>query len=238
MTQKNFELNCDVGEGIGQDHLIMPFLDACSIACGGHAGDEDSMKLTVELALTNNVSIGAHPSFPDKDNFGRAMMKISPDRLTESLYNQVTDLAVICKNAGTNLTHIKTHGALYNLATKDVTTARLILDALKDFRHIPFLAPDQSIFSLLAKTNSWKVKTEAFADRRYNEDRSLMSRSQEDAVITDPRLAQAQVLSIVKKGWAKSINDTKVNLRAETFCVHGDNPNAVEILKALKDIQK
>lgn len=231
-------MNCDVGEGIGQDDLIMPFLDACSIACGGHAGDKDSMKLTAELALTYNVSIGAHPSFPDKDNFGRAMMKISPERLAESLYNQVTDLAVICKSAGTNLTHIKTHGALYNLAAKDEATARLILKALKDFRHLPFLAPYKSVFSKLAKINSWKVKSEAFADRRYNQDRSLVDRTQQDAVITDPRLAQSQVLSIVKFGWIKCINGANVSLNADTFCVHGDNPNAIEILKALKDIQK
>ncbi|MEO9476101.1 MAG: 5-oxoprolinase subunit PxpA [Cyclobacteriaceae bacterium] len=238
MTQKNFDLNCDVGEGIGQDDLIMPFLDACSIACGGHAGDGDSMKLAVELALTNNVSIGAHPSFPDRDTFGRAMMKISPEHLTESLCSQVADLAAICKKSGTNLSHIKIHGALYNLAAKDETTTQLILKALKDYRHLPFLAPDKSVFFELAESNGRKVKREAFADRHYNQDRSLVSRSQQNAVITNPRLAQAQVSSIVQFGWVKSINGANVNLNAETFCVHGDNPNAVEILEALKAIQQ
>jgi 5-oxoprolinase (ATP-hydrolysing) subunit A len=235
MDNIGFQINCDLGEGIGNDQLLMPLLDACSIACGGHAGDLSSMQETVALAMKNHVKIGAHPSFPDKENFGRKVLKMDFEALKESIYNQVSSLDIICKKAGTELHHIKAHGALYNQASVDEKIALAILDACEEYQEIPFFAPYQSVFAELAFRSGRKIIYEAFADRRYNDDLSLVERTNVNAVITHPDIVLKQVLEMSRTQTVTSISGKKLPILANTYCVHGDNPNALQILKALKN---
>lgn len=235
--KKKFELNCDLGEQIGNDALLMPYLDTCSIACGGHIGDEDAMSSTVELALENNVEIGAHPSFPDKENFGRKIIPIEKEKLIKSLIDQVAALEKVCQQFNTKISHIKLHGALYNLAASNWDYAALALQAFSGFAKIPLYTPWESVLYKLAKKSNVALKTEAFADRHYNEDSKLVARSNPNAVITDPHLASKQVRCINENHQVLAINQVSIPMRAETFCVHGDNPNALSILKALHKIK-
>lgn len=236
--KKIFELNCDMGEGIGNDAMIMPFLDACSIACGGHAGDDDSMKETILMALQSGVAIGAHPSFPDRENFGRKKVEISSNELQDSLHEQVSYFQQICTSEGAKMGHIKIHGALYNLAASDESYAQIAAEALLNFMEIPFYAPHNSVFSKIIKAKGGFIKPEAFADRRYNSDLTLVSRNQPEGVIVDPNLASKQVMQMVNNQEVTCIDESISAIIAETFCVHGDNPKAIEILIALRKLQK
>lgn len=237
MVQKKFELNCDVGEGAGNDHLIMPYLDACSIACGGHSGDKSSMQETVAMALKSSVAIGAHPSFPDKKNFGRKIVNIERSALKKSLIEQVNSLEKICEENEAQLSHIKLHGALYNLAANDEEFALLTLGALAQYKQIPFYAPWNSQFQKVAMRLGFILKTEAFADRKYRNDLSLVGRDHADAVIVDPELAMDQVLLIIDKKNILTVDEKLVPIHAETICVHGDNPKALDILRSLNELQ-
>lgn len=222
---------------MGNDELLMPYLDACSIACGGHAGTPYSMQKTVEVALKYNVSIGAHPSFPDKENFGRKIIAIEKELLINSLIDQIESLKIICKSNDVELTHIKLHGALYNLAAIDVEYANLVLQAFHTFKELSIYAPWNSAIDSVAKDLGVNVIKEAFADRRYHSDLSLVSRNKKNAVIHDSIDAVDQVLSIVNFKKVKTIDGNIVPFKGDTFCVHGDNSTALEIVKALKKIQ-
>ncbi|MFY0601816.1 MAG: LamB/YcsF family protein [Cyclobacteriaceae bacterium] len=235
--RNNFELNCDLGEGIGNDPQLMPLLDACSIACGGHTGDQGSMEKTVKLALLSSTAIGAHPSFPDRENFGRYPMAIEPEALIASLINQVNSLQEICEKNQTSLTHIKLHGALYNLAAQNVTYAQLAMEAFAEYTEVPLFVPFQSQLHYLCVESKRLFKIEAFADRRYNSDLSLVSRDNPLAVIENPEEAKNQVAAISEKGIVTSIDNEDVSIKAETFCVHGDNDAAFDILKMLRSLK-
>ncbi|WP_258103645.1 5-oxoprolinase subunit PxpA [Marinoscillum sp. MHG1-6] len=234
MPKKLFQLNCDMGEGIGNDHLIMPWIDACSIACGGHAGDEQTMRNTVKLAMEHKVEIGAHPSFPDKENFGRKAMDISAGELISSLKHQVESLFKICEKYKAQPGHIKLHGALYNMAAADSNLSDLVLEALTDYRHLPFLAPLNSAFFKQCELHNVPVRPEAFADRVYDNQGKLLERNLPDSVILDKTQALEQLLSIINKGTLSFVDGKTIAIRADTFCVHGDNPKALEILQTLK----
>jgi UPF0271 protein len=235
-VQKKFELNCDMGEGIGNEHLLMPLIDSCSIACGGHAGDDDTMKQTIELALKYKVSIGAHPSFPDKANFGRKKLNMDRGALMESLNNQVSHFESLCLQQGAALSHIKTHGALYNLAAVDVKMAQTVIDALQSYLYLSFVAPGHSVFQKLIHAAGGSIKTEAFADRSYHPDLTLVSRDDPNGVITNPEKAMEQVKEMVINQRVRSISGSYVPITAETFCVHGDNPSAMKVLQALRNL--
>jgi len=227
-----------MGEGMDNDAEIMPLIDACNIACGGHAGDEDSMNETVLLARQHQVKIGAHPSFPDLDNFGRLPMEMEPDALTHSLMAQIKALQSICQSNRTQIAHIKPHGALYNMAAKDETLAEVIVEVIKSFPRTQLFAPWESALAKKARAARIQVVYEAFADRRYLNDGTLVDRSNPKAIILRPELAMAQILSIITHDRVIPIEGEGVDIKASTFCVHGDNPNVIQILGMLNDLKE
>ena len=230
---KTIHINCDLGEGGKYDAQLMPHISACNIACGGHAGDAETMLKIVSLAMENNVEIGAHPSYPDVENFGRRSLEISEIALKKSIQKQLFSLHEIVKNQGGKLTHIKPHGALYNDAAKDEKIAQIVLDAVMDSDlNLPLYAPENSVISKLAK-GKISILFEAFADRNYNPDFSLVSRAKNNALITEKEAVFKHLFSMFSKGEIVCENDIKIPSRAATFCLHSDTPNSVEILKFL-----
>ncbi|MEQ8473662.1 MAG: 5-oxoprolinase subunit PxpA [Marinoscillum sp.] len=232
---KKWLLNCDMGESMGNDHLIMPHINACSVACGGHSGDEATMTETVRLALKHEVEIGAHPSFPDKENFGRKSLSMPSDTLINSLTSQIKLLQEICNNEQAVISHIKPHGALYNEAITDLKTAVVIIQVMKKFPGLTLFAPWKSVVAELAQEDDIPVTFEGFADRRYEHDGSLAPRTSDDSVIKDPAEAYNQVKQIVNYQKLTSIDGITFDFEAETFCIHGDNPNAVSIVRRLSE---
>jgi UPF0271 protein len=226
------DINCDVGEGLGNEAALMPFISSCSIACGGHAGDDSTIIETIELALKNNVKIGAHPSFPDRKNFGRKVMDLDDKKLQQSLEDQINLVNKYAKRMGAKLYHVKAHGALYNQSAIDPKIAQIILHAVKNTVHNAVLyVPYNSMLEKLALKNDVRIKVEAFADRNYNENLTLVSRTNENAIITDRDLLLDHLLKMIIHKKVKTISGVEVAIKAETYCIHGDNPNAVEILK-------
>ncbi|SDS49399.1 UPF0271 protein [Formosa sp. Hel1_31_208] len=226
------DINCDLGEGIGNEAALMPLLSSCNIACGGHAGDISTMKAVVELAQDYGVKIGAHPSFPDRVHFGRQVVKMSSKALSESLFGQINSLKLILDRKQLPLNHIKPHGALYNLAVIDKNMALIVIEVVKRFGDdVVLYAPYQSIIAELAISKGLKVKFEAFADRNYNEDLTLVSRHQERALIHDSEAMFQHVYQMILNGKVRTLNGVELTLKAETFCVHGDHEKVVRNLK-------
>ncbi len=230
---RNIHINCDLGEGGEFDAELMPLISACNIACGGHAGNLETMHHTVDLAMENEVEIGAHPSYPDKENFGRISLKMEPKELKRSLVAQILSLKQITEAEGAALVHIKPHGALYNDAQKNENIAAVILDAIQEFKD-PFLlyAPEGSVLSQMAE-GKLKVVNEAFADRNYNPDRSLVSRLNSKALITEKEAVFEHLFRVFREHKITCVNGEKIETKATTFCLHSDTPNSIEILKYL-----
>lgn len=225
------DINCDVGEGMGNESLLFPYISSCNIACGGHAGDHNSMETTARLALEQGVHIGAHPSYPDRENFGRRSMKISESELQISIENQIESLLIILKSLQTPLHHIKAHGALYNNLAKGGRLAEIYLEVLIPHRTTALLfAPCGSYFADLAASKGFKVWKEAFADRAYETDGSLVSRTKPGSVHTEPKEVFNQLRVMVLEKRVPCADSSYFSLDADTFCLHGDTPNAVEIL--------
>ena len=205
-------INCDLGEGLGNDAELMPYLHSCSIACGGHAGDANSVRKTIRLAIDYDVHIGAHPSFDDRQNFGRLSVKVSRVDLTASLVRQIKLVRDECLTQGVKLHHVKPHGALYNLMCEDQQLQAAIEDAVCEVDpELPLYAPP------FFTSKRLRVVSEGFADRAYTSTGRLRPRGAEGAVIEDVNTALAQTQA----------------LNCETICVHGDNPAALEIIKHL-----
>ena len=182
-------LNADLGEGTNIEKLIMPFLSSCSIACGGHTGYTITMSETIQIAVESNVKIGAHPSYPDKDGFGRIPISISNKDLTKSLISQINSLKQILNDFQVNLDHIKPHGALYNLSAKNYDLAMLLIEVMiQNFYDVFLYVPSGSLIEKLALENSVKIKKEVFLDRNYNSDNSLVSRNNDNAIIKSSKL--------------------------------------------------
>jgi len=229
---KTIDINCDVGEGLENEAEIMPYLSSCSIACTGHAGTIKSIDETIRLAKLNNVKIGAHPSFPDQENFGRKFLKMSSEALQESLEFQINLLKERAALQGEKLNHIKTHGALYNASAVDILIAQTVINAIKNtvkevFLYVPF----NSKIEKLALLNNIPIKYEAFIDRNYNDDLTLVSRSQSNAIITKPKKAFDHVFTMINEGKVKTILNRNISIKADTYCIHGDNEKALYILK-------
>ncbi len=234
MNQFIIDINADVGEGLANEAHLMPYLSSCNIACGGHAGDFESMKTVVKLAEQHNVKIGAHPSFPDKENFGRRFVEMSSADLYTSLKHQIRSLMTVLRNERLPLHHIKPHGALYNFAVKDEKIATVIIEVIKSIAlSIKLYAPFNSVIANLAQQEHIPVTFEAFADRNYNEDLSLVSRDKKNAIITDSNLAFKHIYKIISEQKVMTIDGVEVALKANTFCMHGDNPEVLNILKNL-----
>lgn len=237
------DINADLGEGTGNDALIMPLISSCNIACGGHFGTKKTINDTVKLSRIYNVKIGAHPSFPDTVNFGRKLIKLSDTDLKSSIDKQLHTFITTCENAGARLHHVKPHGALYNLASVDVSTSKILIASILDTGFKPVVyAPENSVLYKIAK-DYLPVKAEAFIDRYYTDDLLLVPRKEVNAVIKKPQKAWEQLHAIYKDRKVVSINGKIRNLFAETFCIHSDHPNAVPMLKfvhsqlTLQDIQ-
>jgi len=230
------DINCDVGEGIGNERELMPYIASCSIACGAHAGDEKTIVDTIQLALQHRVKIGAHPSFPDRENFGRKEMCIDPADLQMSIENQILLVKHSTEQLGGELHHIKAHGALYNLTAVDKNMAQLFINAVKNTAVDVFLyVPYNSLIQELALKNNLKIKIEAFADRNYNTDLTLVSRKNENALITDKEIIIQHLLKMIEEQKLISTDGVEVEIKADTFCVHGDNQNAIIILKYIAE---
>jgi len=232
---KTIDLNADLGEGF-DDAAVMPHISSANIACGFHAGDAETMRRTIELCLQHGVAIGAHPSLPDRQGFGRRELTVSPDEVyAQSLY-QIGALAALAHAAGTRLHHVKPHGALYNMAARDRALAEAIARAVRDFDPeliLVGLAGSASITT--AREAGLAVVQEAFCDRRYRADGSLTPRSQSDSVIEDIDQAIAQAVSIATRAEAIAENGSRVRIVADTLCVHGDRDNAGEFARRLRE---
>jgi len=226
------DINCDLGEGIGNDALLMPLISSCNIACGGHAGDAKSMHDTLILAKKFGVKIGAHPSFPDRGNFGRTALKISLGKLSESIYNQIINLKKEVDILNLTIHHIKPHGALYNLACVDKDISMAIIKAVKKTGlNVCLYAPYRSVLAQQAVEQNLAVITEAFIDRRYNKNGTLVSRKEKNAVILEADDVFEQFYNMVMRQELRCITGEKISIKAKTFCIHGDNINAVTILE-------
>jgi UPF0271 protein len=232
------DFNSDLGEGAGTDMALMPLITSANVACGGHAGNENTMRATVELAMRYGVAIGAHPGYPDRERFGRVPMEISPRELVESVRRQVDALIGIASRMGARVTHVKAHGALYNQGERDGMVARNIIfgiQAATGGRDLVIVAPPGSAMLEEAKGMDMKVAREGFVDRAYEADGTLQSRSIAGSVLTDPGDAVRQALSFVKDGGVTAVDGTFLKLAVDTLCLHGDTPGAPEIASAVRD---
>ena len=231
---KTIDINCDLGEGIGNDELIMPYISSANIACGYHAGDANTMKQTVELCKKYNVAVGAHPSFPDKENFGRTDMLLHPGEIYEMIIKQINGLEKVAMSADVPVHHVKPHGALYNMAARDKGLAPFVALALLDTNPKYILYGLSGSYLIKeAKNLGLKTVSEVFADRTYKDDGSLTSRNKPGALIENTDAAVAQVLQMVKERTVTSVTGKKVPIVAETICIHGDGEHAVEFAKAV-----
>ena len=228
------DLNCDMGEGLGNDEAIMAFVSSVNIACGFHAGSEEMMHATVLSAIKREINIGAHPGFPDKEGFGRRTMQLSPAEIFDCILVQVDALKRIVKSAGANMTHVKPHGAMYNMAAKDIRMAHAIARAVKEIDP-GLILYGLSGSNLLKEAVALNLKTasEVFADRTYQEDGSLTPRDLPGAIISDPAEAAAQALKLALQGMVTTTTGKEISLIAETICIHGDTPNALEYARSI-----
>ena len=223
-----------MGEGIGKDELLMPFISSANIACGYHAGDATTINQTIALCIKYNVSIGVHPSFYDKDNFGRIEMNL----LVDDLYDLILQQLIIFKKAsdslGQKITHVKPHGALYNMSAKDAGMANVIAKAVLDFDSSLVLFGLSGSHSISeAKAIGLKTASEVFADRTYQDDGSLTPRSQPNALIEDAGKAVQQVLQMVKEKTVTTVSGKVIPVVAQTICIHSDGKHATVFAKKI-----
>ncbi|AUP77582.1 5-oxoprolinase subunit PxpA [Flavivirga eckloniae] len=234
MIPNAIDINADVGEGVGNESQLMPFISSCNIACGGHAGDKETMRSVIKLAKEHRVKIGAHPSFPDKENFGRVTMEMSCTALFKSIIGQINDLMHILKEEHRALHHIKPHGALYNLAAVDERIANIIIEVMKALvLPVKLYVPFGSVVEKLAISHNIPIIYEAFADRNYNDDLTLVSRKNKLASIDNEDLLFDHIFNMISNQKVKTITGKDIEIKAQTFCIHGDNPNAVNLIKNL-----
>jgi UPF0271 protein len=234
---RSIDLNSDLGEGAGHDAEIMNFITSANIACGGHAGDEDTARATVELALKRGVAIGAHPGYSDKANFGRIPVAMEPLALIEEVSAQVRMLVDLVNAAGGTVRHVKAHGAMYNQAERDAAIAHSIaVGIFDDGRGSSLLvfAPPGSAMLAAAGGMDLKVAREGFIDRAYEPDGTLRSRKLPNSLHTDVPVAVAQALSFVREGGVRASDGTFLPLEVDTLCIHGDTPGAAAIAQAVR----
>ena len=233
---RHIDLNCDMGEGETEasaalDRELMQFISSCSIACGGHAGSEHSMRQTAASALNAGLRIGAHPSYPDRENFGRQSMSISESALSAAITEQTASLKAIVTELGGELSFVKPHGALYNDMARDAELTSLVVTTIKAFDPtLKIMGLAGSHCSAICEDLAMPFLGEAFADRRYADDGQLSPRSQDGGVITEPETAVEQIIYIVEQARVESINGKWLPLQAQSICVHSDTPGALEHL--------
>ncbi|MES2327976.1 MAG: 5-oxoprolinase subunit PxpA [Bacteroidota bacterium] len=226
------DLNCDMAEGLPNDALLMPWISSANIACGYHAGDEETMKRTVAHALQYGVAIGAHPGFADKANFGRTEMQLPLQEVYELVSEQIFMLQKIINEHGAKLHHVKPHGALYNMAAKDSELAAIIARAVYDIdQHLLLYGLSSSHSISEAKKIGLTTASEVFADRTYQDNGGLTPRTQPNALIETEEASLQQVLQMIEQKTVTSIHGKKVPITAETICLHGDGAHAVAFAK-------
>jgi len=226
METLTIDLNCDMGEleAAAHEAALMQYITSANIACGGHAGDESTMERTARMAMERGVRIGAHPGYPDRANFGRIEVAMTPDEIASTVAEQIERLDRVVRRVGGEIVHVKPHGALYNVAVKNAVVARAIGDGVARWNAgVPVFGLAGSPMLDVWRVMGLQVAGEAFADRRYEPDGTLHSRKFPDALITDPAEAAAQAVRLARAG------------NAQTICVHGDTPGAVRILKACRE---
>ncbi|MEJ8818984.1 5-oxoprolinase subunit PxpA [Lacibacter sp. H407] len=222
------DLNCDLGEGLATDEQIIPLISSANIACGFHAGNVETMKRTIELCMKHGVSVGAHPSWPDLENFGRTEMQRSTNEIYAIVTEQLNIISGITNELGGKLHHVKPHGALYNQSAKDKSIAAAIAKAVYEFDAGLFLFGLSGSISL-TEANALQLKTvhEVFADRTYQDDGSLTPRSQANAFVENEQQAVQQILQMINEQTLTSVTGKIVPVKADTICIHGDGKNAV-----------
>jgi 5-oxoprolinase (ATP-hydrolysing) subunit A len=229
------DLNCDLGEGAGHDAELMPFITSANIACGGHAGNVTSMRTALELAARHGVAAGAHPGFNDPAHFGRRELPMPPSEVHDLVVDQIRALLGVARVVGTGLVHVKPHGALYNLAARDPAVARAVAGAVREVdAQLVLYGLAGSRLPEAGRACGLRVASEIFADRSYEPDGSLTPRTETGALVVDEHAAAAQVLTALRDGWLRARDGTRLELRADTVCVHGDGPRAVTLARTLR----
>lgn len=238
---KNIDINSDLGESfgaytLGNDAEVLRYVTSANIACGFHASDPLTMQKAVRQAKEVGVKIGAHPGYPDLVGFGRREMKVSPAELKAMVIYQVGALQAVCKAEGTKLHHVKPHGAMYNMAAKDEKLADAIAEAVAAVDgSLVLVGLSGSCMKAAAEKHGLTFAAEVFADRAYEDDGSLVSRTKPGAMIEDEDLAIRRMLSLIETGTIESSNGKEIRLEADTICVHGDSPKAVAFAQKLRE---
>ncbi len=237
----SIDLNCDMGESLGawrmgNDAEIMPFISSANIACGFHAGDPDVIRKTIDLAAEHGVAVGAHPSYPDIQGFGRRSMKVSPSEVYNLVIYQVSALKGIAEVAGTRLHHVKPHGALYNDAAVNKDLSEAIAEAVKACdAGLVLYGLSGSFLVSAAKEKGLKAANEVFSDRTYEDDGTLTPRSKHNALITNPDAAVGQVSEMIRDGVVTAASGARISIDADTVCIHGDGANAPALAKLISE---
>lgn len=229
------DLNADLGEGAGHDDELLALVTSANIACGFHAGDAGTMRTSIEAARARNVAVGAHPSLFDRENFGRKELPVAPAEIFDAVVYQLGIFQAIAEACGVRPNHVKPHGALYNMAARDDDLAKAIAHAVANVdAQLIFFAPASSALARAGEAEGLQIAREVFADRNYCSDGSLVSRSRPDALLHNSSDAAPRVLRMLREGKVRSVDGKDVDVRAETVCLHGDNPEAVEFARALR----
>jgi UPF0271 protein len=234
-------INCDLGEkskfhSIENDPELLNIVNSANIACGYHAGNEETMNMVIKISKSNGVSIGAHPSFNDPDNFGRKRINLTSSEINKLITDQYEILQRVAQQHNEKVTHIKPHGALNNMACEDLELANTIAKAINNIdKNIIFLVPTGSQMEIAAKKLNMKIACEIFADRNYEDDGNLVSRSKDHALITDPEIAKKHVLSMVKNQALNCFSGKQISCEIDSVCIHGDNQSSLATAKSIRE---
>lgn len=237
----SIDLNCDLGESfgaykIGLDDQVIPFISSANVACGFHASDPLVMQKTVALCAENGVRVGAHPGYPDLVGFGRRNLNASPAEVKAMVTYQVGALTAFCRAKGVKMQHVKPHGAMYNMAGKDIALASAICEAIADVDpSLILMALSGSRMVEAAEKTGLRAAREVFADRAYEEDGSLVARTKPGAMITDEEQAIARVIGMIKKGTVTAVTGKEIPITADSVCVHGDGPKALAFVQRIRE---
>ena len=234
-------INCDLGEkskfhSIENDPELLNIVNSANIACGYHAGDSETMELVIKISKDNGVSIGAHPSFNDLENFGRKRINLNSSEIKKLIVEQYEILQTIAQKHNESVTHIKPHGALNNMACEDLELANTLANTIYGIdKNIIYLVPTGSKMEIAAKKLNMKIACEIFADRNYEDDGNLVSRSKPNALITDPEVAKKHVFTMVKNQSLNCLSGKQISCEIDSVCIHGDNISSLNTAKSIKD---
>lgn len=236
---KKIDFNCDMGENTGNDKDIIKYITSANIACGYHVGDNETIKRTINLALAQNVKIGAHPSYDDKPNFGRIELNYENSKIVDLVLTQLYNFNSIANKEGAKMSYVKLHGALYNRAAFDENLAKdILINVIKQFKDLSFLVLSMSKMYDIAKSMNIKIYNEVFADRAYTDDCKLVSRKIENAVISNIEKVKKRTILMVEKNKVYSINNKLMDIKCDSICVHGDSKNSVQFAKIINESLK